>query len=75
MITSPPRGPSWYRVDVTRSTVLRLAGAERSPGKRRQVHVAGERKRKREGEGEGGSESEREKKRLEEEDLALSCLD
>lgn len=53
MITSPPRGPSWYRADVTRPTVPLLAGAERPPGKRRQVHAWRERGR--------GKEKEREK--------------
>lgn len=63
MITSPPRESFWYRADVTRSTVPLLAGAERPSGKRRQVHVAGERKRKREKDGESERKRAKEKER------------
>lgn len=63
MITSPPRESFWYRADVTRSTVPLLAGAERPSGKRRQVHVAGERKRKREKDGERVRERERRRRK------------
>lgn len=64
MITSPPRGPSWYCADVTRSTVPLLAGAERLPGKRRQVHVTGERKKENVRMGRGREqEGERERSR------------
>lgn len=63
MITSPPRESFWYRADVTKSTVPLLAGAERPSGKRRQVHVAGERKRKREKDGESERKRAKEKER------------